>query len=111
MAKEKKSSEMDEGKLYGFLAYLLGIIGFWVVLLTKKDNKFAMYHAKQSLILFIAYIICYIVFMIPVVGWFFLGPIISIILLVLWIIGMVNALNGKEKELPLLGKFAEKINL
>jgi uncharacterized membrane protein len=101
----------DEGKLFGFLAYLLGIIGFLIVLLAKKENKFAMYHAKQCLVLFIASIIAYIITMIPVIGWFVLGPILSIIILILWIIGMVNALTGKEKALPIIGKYAEKINL
>ncbi len=107
MAKAKE----DDGKLFGFLAYLLGIVGFLIVLQAKKDNKFAMYHAKQCLVLCIAAVIAWVVWLIPVVGWFVLGPILYIIILILWIIGMVNALTGKEKPLPIIGKFGEKINL
>ena len=102
----------SEGVLWAFLAYLLSIIGFLLVLLLKKDNKFAMYHAKQSLVLFIASVIINVVGgVIPLLGWFIILPLGGLFILVLWIIGMVNALTGKEKPLPLIGEFAKKLNI
>jgi uncharacterized membrane protein len=107
-AAAKPASKEDDGKIFAFLAYLLGIIGFLIVLLAKKDNKFAMYHAKQSLVLFIVSIGVWILAMIPFIGWFILGPIGWICIIVLAVIGMINALTGKEKELPFIGKYAAK---
>lgn len=105
------SKEVEEGKIFAFLAYLLSIIGFLIVLLAKKDNKFAMYHAKQSLVLFIVYIIGWVILLfIPILGWMIL-PVWGIVMLVVSIIGMINALTGKEKELPIIGKYAEKIKI
>lgn len=105
------SKEVEEGKIFAFLAYLLGIIGFVIVLLAKKDNKFAMYHAKQSLVLFIVAVIGWIILMfIPFLGWVLL-PIWWIIMLIFTILGIINALTGKEKELPIIGKYAEKIKI
>lgn len=105
------SKEVEEGKIFAFLAYLLSIIGFVIVLLAKKDNKFAMFHAKQSLVLFIVYIIGWIVLMlIPVLGWMLLF-VWWIIMLIFTILGIINALTGKEKELPIIGKYAEKIKI
>ena len=102
----------SEGVLWAFLAYLLSIIGFLLVLLLKKDNKFAMYHAKQSLVLFIASVIINVVGgVIPLLGWFIILPLGGVFLLVLWIIGIINALTGKEKPLPLIGQFAKKLNI
>ncbi len=104
-------AKSDDGKLWAFLAYLLGIIGFVLVLLLKKDNKFAMYHAKQSLVLFILAVLVMIVgSIIPFIGWFIILPIGNVIVLILWIIGIINALTNKEKPLPVIGKFADKIN-
>jgi uncharacterized membrane protein/RNA polymerase subunit RPABC4/transcription elongation factor Spt4 len=107
----------DEGKVFAFLAYLLGLIGVLVVYLAKKDNPFALYHAKQSLVLSIAAIIlsvgAAILAAVPFVGWI-LALVIWIVdigVLVLWIIGMVNALGGQQKPLPIIGEYAEKINL
>ncbi len=103
-----------ESKVWAFLAYLLSIIGFVIVLLAKRKDSFAMYHAKQSLVLFIAAII------VAIIGSIFnfipiLGPLISVVLriliIVLWIIGMVNSIQGKEKVLPLIGSYGQKINL
>jgi uncharacterized membrane protein len=48
--------------------------------------------------------------MIPVLGWV-LGPIIWIFLFVLSIIGIINALGGKTKEIPVLGKYASEIKI
>jgi len=104
------NKEMEEGKIFAFLAYLLGIIGFLIVLLAKKDNKFAMYHAKQSLVLFIAWVAIWLIAWIPVLGWI-IGFIGWIFLVVLWILGMINALTEKQKPLPIIGKFADKIKL
>jgi len=40
---------------------------------------------------------------IPILGWIisFLG---FFVLLFLWIVGIINAVNGKEKPVPILGK-------
>ncbi len=103
-----------ESKVWAFLAYLLGIVGFILVLLIKKTDRFAMYHAKQSLVLFITYIAVWIISaitgFIPFLGRF-VSFILWIVVFVLWIIGMINALKGEEKQLPLIGSFGNKINL
>ena len=95
-------AEIGEGKLFAVIAYL-GLIGFLIALLTKKDNRFALYHIKQSLVLVIAYFVAAIV---PFLGWFLVGPLLTILL----IIGIINAASGVEKPLPIIGKFAEKFN-
>lgn len=103
-----------ESKVWAFLAYLLSIIGFVLVLLLKKSDRFAMYHAKQSLVLFIASILVGAVgaalLIIPFIG-VLASAVLRIIIVVLWIIGIINALTGKEKPLPLIGGFADKIKL
>jgi len=40
--------------------------------------------------------------MIPVIGWFVLGPILYIVVLVLWIIGLVYSISGEMKLIPLV---------
>lgn len=105
MAKESDS------KLYAFLGVFLGVIGFVLVMLTRKDDKYAMYYGRQGLILTIAWAIVYVVgLFVPVLGWFIIIPIGSLAMFILWIIAIVNSLSGKEKPTPLIGKFAEKFN-
>jgi uncharacterized membrane protein len=70
-----------------------------------------MFYAKQGLVLFIAYIIIAVAGMIPLIGWFIIMPLGMLLMLVLWIIGIVYALSGEEKYIPIIGKFADKINL
>jgi len=41
------NKEIEEGKMFAFLGVFLTIIGFVIVLLAKKDNKYAMYYAKH----------------------------------------------------------------
>jgi uncharacterized membrane protein len=103
----------DDSKLFAFLAYLLGIIGFIIALVTKKDDKFVMFHAKQSLVLFLGAVAIGIVgavlWIIPTIG-YLITWILRVLWLVLWIMGMVNALSMKEAKLPVVGDIAEKFN-
>jgi uncharacterized membrane protein len=100
--------EIEEGKIFAFLGYW-GIL-FLVPLLAKKENRFALFHAKQGLVLFIAEVIVGILLCIPFIGWIigFLG---SIFCLVMAIIGMVQSLSGKYWKMPWLGTYAERIKI
>lgn len=111
MAKHKSSSkEVDDGKAFAFLGVFLTIIGFIIVLLAQKDNKYAMYYAKQGLALFICWIVLFVIAWIPILGWI-IGFIGYIVLLIFWILGLVYSLSGEKKPIPLVGTIAEKFNI
>lgn len=100
--------DVEENKGITFLSYI-GILCL-IPLLSKKDSKFAQYHAKQGLVLLIFFVIVSIVYVIPVLGWI-LGVLGYIFGWVLAIMGLVAVSKGECKELPVIGKFAEKIKL
>lgn len=104
--------DVEKNKVISFLAYLI----FFIPLIAAPDSKFARFHANQGLILLIFgfalgiinIILSAILSFIPVVGWIImllLGIAIPILILVLVIMGIINALNGQAKPLPLIGKF------
>jgi len=108
MAKKKVSKkEAEDGKVCAILSYLLiGIIWYFADEKMKK-NKFANFHVKQGLVLLIVWAIIWIVGMIiPIIGWFIILPLGYIFVLVLAILGIINAANGSEKELIIIGKFS-----
>ena len=109
-----KSSVESDSRVFAFLGVFLSIIGFLIVILAKKDDKYAMYYAKQGLVLFIAYIVVWIASVIlafiPVIGWI-IALILWILVVVLWLVGWISALTGVEKPIPIIGKFAEKWKL
>ena len=78
---------------------------FWILvlipILARKDSPFARYHSNQGLILLICWVISGLLGRI----WGLLGTITGIICFILFIIGIVNAANGRAKELPRVGKF------
>jgi uncharacterized membrane protein len=88
------------------MAVVAYIIFFIPLLTDAKNDPFVKYHVKQGLVLFIGYIIEVFIGMIPVIGWI-ISPLLGIFLLVLFIIGIMNAINGKEKPLPVIGSFAQ----
>ena len=92
--------DIEKNKVMGVLAYIL----FFIPLLAAKDSPFARYHANQGLVLFLAAILSSVILIIPILGWI-IAPILSIVITVLAVIGIINALNGKAKELPIIGKF------
>jgi len=87
---------------------VLGYIIFFIPLLTEaKTDPFVKYHVKQGFILFITCIVSMIIGKIPVIG-SIANWALNIGILVLLVIGILNALNGKEAPLPFIGKYAEK---
>ena len=92
--------DIEKNKAMGLLAYIL----FFIPLLAAKDSPFARYHANQGLVLFLCGLISSVLWIIPILGWI-IAPILSIVITILAVIGIINALNGKAKELPIIGKF------
>ena len=107
-------TSVDEGKVWCILAYL-GVLCF-IPLLTQKQNSFVMFHARQGLVLFITEMIMVIlnIFLsgISFVGLFFafVFSLLGLACAVLSIIGIIQAIQGKEWKLPILGDFAQKFN-
>ena len=105
---ENKTTVVNEGKNIAIIAYItiIGLIIAYVMNNDKKDT-FAAYHIKQSLGLAATGLALGIVGMIPI-----LGRIINIlgiiVLLYMWVMGLMNAINGKESPVPFLGEKYEE---
>ena len=106
----------DNGKTVSLISYLT-IIGwiFAYVMYTGQKTALVSFHLRQSIFLFIIGIVLYIaniIFLfIPVLGW-----IINILLLlagiglfVLWLIGLIAAINGEQKAVPIVGEKAQQM--
>ena len=102
--KEISTNVISDGKTIAIIAYitLIGLI-IAFVLNTEKKNSFANYHIRQALGLGLTGLVLGMINIIPVLGW-----IVSIIgffiLFVMWISGLISALNGKENPVFLLGE-------
>ena len=110
---KKSKSKKEDSKIFAFLAIFLSICGFIIALLIRRDNKYVMFYAKQSLILFIAGLIVKIISVLlamTLIG-IFTVPILWIIYIVLWVIALINSVSGKQKETPFIGHYGEKIDL
>jgi uncharacterized membrane protein len=105
-----------------FFAYLFSVVGALGVLLLRRNDRFAVYHAKQSLGLVLLALIVFLVW--GVVGWAvswipYLGFIVAMALFALviaayiafvfsWIFGMKYALDEKMQPMPMVGGFIQR---
>lgn len=100
-------ADVQGNRVMAVLAYLSWLV--LIPLLAAKDSPFARFHCNQGIVLALAELACGIVLAIgrhlPLIGWIFrlVGILASILWLVLAVIGILNALNGRAKELPLIG--------
>lgn len=121
---EKSNQTNDKNiKLYSILAYI-GILWIVGLLVKEKDNKTLRFHVGQGMLISIIGLIVGVVKSIvtnvfvttdyvlgvpyTTVNGFgvLINAALSIVPLVLMIIGIVNAANNKEQELPVVGQFA-----
>jgi len=100
--KGKSSTGLDEN-VAGFLCYLFGFITGIVFLVVEKESRFVKFHAMQSTITFlILFVILLIIGWVPI-----LGILMWILCLILWVLLMIKALQGKRYSLPIVGRMAE----
>ena len=120
----EKSAETSIGltpNIAGLLCYVGGWISGIVFLVIEKRSKFVKFHAWQSIMTFGVLSVAQIIVsrilaaigaatfsfgLIAVAG--ILGTIIWVLTIVLWIILMIQAWNGKMWKLPWVGDWAEK---
>lgn len=107
------TEDVEQNKVFGILSYI-GILVL-VPILAAKDSQYARFHANQGLVLLITDVIigaCMrilstVLGIIPFLGSLVAGLISApfvILLLVLMILGIVNACSGEPKKLPVIGQ-------
>ena len=109
-----KNKTKEESVLFAFLVTFLSIIGFLIAILLKRKDKYVMYYAKQSLIIFIVAVIAGAILSL-ITGIPIIGEIISfatnILILIAWFMSWINALSGKMKPIPIISEWANKLDL
>ncbi len=110
---EYDQTDISSNKALAALSYL-GILVL-IPILAAPNSKFARFHSNQGLVLLIVNIVLNIALSIVKIAMYSiadpLGRIFSVItwavgilIIVLAIIGIINAVQGKAKELPIIGK-------
>ena len=107
-AGESTSPKVENNTVMAILSYLgpLVVIPFWV----SKEDPFVHFHVKQGSVLLIISILIWIAssimwILIPLFYVFHIGVVI------LSVIGIINVVQGKKKELPVVGKYAEMLHI
>lgn len=107
----ENSNTVEEGKTMAIVSYIF-FIGLLIAFIINNDkkNSFTTYHIRQSLGIYLLWFACRIAFSllsiviyIPILSW-----LIYISMIVLVVLGLVAAVQGEEKPVPLVGeKFQE----
>lgn len=101
---EYDQADINSNKLMAILAYIW--ILFLIPLFVAKNSKFARFHTNQGIVLFIVSILAGILSSIfSKIHLGFIGWILDVIIFVFALIGIINAAQGKAKELPFIGKY------
>ena len=102
--------DKENGKIYSIIGY------FWVfffIPLLMKENKYCKFHANQGLVFFLFSLFGGII--ITLLSNLFnvlslnvisitLKTLFSLVIVFLFVFGVINAFNGKARNLPLIGE-------
>ncbi|MEL6141168.1 MAG: hypothetical protein AAFU67_06090 [Bacteroidota bacterium] len=87
-----------------YLAFVGLIISY---VLNKPTSELGSFHIRQALGIYLLFLVSGLVITIPILGWiaggagFLLG-------FILWLIGIVDAFNGQQKPVPVLGEHFQR---
>lgn len=98
-----------DAKTISWLSYIT-LIG-WIIALVQHGNtnpksSLATFHLRQSFGIMVSCFAIYLVLMILILAapfLIFVSWIVWIVLIVFWVLGLISALNGEEKPVPVLG--------
>lgn len=102
------NKEVSNHVVMGILSYL----GILVIIpyLMAKDVPFVKFHIKQGVVLVIIEIVVWALSgMFWGFGLWFIISLVQLVTFVLSVIGIVNVVQNKEKELPIVGSFGRNI--
>lgn len=100
-----QNRDAEDNKSMAIIGYIFPFLFFVPLVSEAKDSPFAKFHANQQLNLFLAAIAVNVVGVVPIIGWFIVLPLGSLVLLVLAILGVINGAKGEMKKLPFIGGF------
>lgn len=90
--------------------FIAAISYVWILclvpLILKRNDKLAQFHGKQGLLLAVLWFFGGLIFWIPVIGWF-----AALALAAASVLGFFKALQGEMWDMPVIGKYAKKIDL
>ena len=100
--------EIAEGKFFAAVGYVFVLC--FVPLFLKRENKFAQFHGRQGLVLFILEVAAAMLVVVPVIG--------EVIFRLAWLVfgifslaGIVKVLMNEYWEMPVLHQISRKITL
>jgi uncharacterized membrane protein len=104
--------EVEEGRSIAVLSYalLLGMVPYFFLPLIWRNNEFTLYHAKQCHAIWVSTLVLLVIAapsMLICIG-FVIAPVAIIGALILCIMGIMNALKGETKPVPIVGKWGEE---
>ncbi len=108
MADQSEEQEIRDGKFFAVISYVSFLC--IIALILKKDNKFALYHAKQGLVLFVMEVAAFILTIIPFLGWL-IGVFGYALFLIVSLWGIKQSALGIYNRIPVISDVADKVIL
>lgn len=100
---DKQTSSIPRG-IAGLLAYFIPFFGGLFFLIIEKENRLIRFHAVQSILLWIVFIVLAAIFVwIPIIN-----VLLTIIILAIWVFAMYQALMERMYELPIIGEISKR---
>ena len=93
---------VQDGKMIAIISYIT-VIGTIIAFIMNqsKQNYFASFHIRQAIGIFLLGMVVNFISRFTDFGW--LDTILAIGVFILWIMGLISAIQGKEQSVPLLG--------
>ena len=97
---------MKKSKSLAVLSYL-NFLALAPLFMSRQDETVKR-HLKQGVFLLLCLIFLPYVLIIPLLGWI-IGAVWAVLMVVIWMMGVISAITGREKSLPIIGKVTDRL--
>ena len=103
----QQDPDIENAKFFAAIGYI-SVLCF-VPLLLKKESKFAQFHGKQALVLFILEVAAGVLRVVPILGEL-VATVAFVVFSILSLIGIVKVLMGECWEMPVIYEISNRIS-
>lgn len=104
-------SDAASPKTVAVVSYItfIGWLISYLFLYPKQKDVLGAFHLRQSLGLYLCGLVLSILNRAFATGLMWgVGNIVAVLLFVLWLIGLISAINGQQKPLPVVGEYFQR---
>ena len=104
---EQPKTSLNNPIVLSVIAYFAFVGLVIAFVLNNPKDELVSFHLRQALGIHLLFLVSGFVMVIPILGWL-AGMVGALVGFILWVMGIIDAIQGRERVVPIVGKYFQE---